>query len=495
MPSMTYFAPTRPLPVPPVHAVDLPLTPPTPANSSKDIATWAAHVQPGSPSKPRRRRPSISRLHLNLSSRNIQHGRARSGSSSFLTIIDTPSTGSHSMSPRNAIQTPTSSKSFEHSDLMSLGYTSVCLNLPPHTPEPAAAPKSSKLGRLTRIRSLSILRPRSKSVNSPAPPTSAIPPVPAIPAEFKKAARQDLEERAARKKAMYSNGKKGKSLSKSKTALPPTLANELALMQFMDGGSLESHAHRVMKARAKETAPTAHANAAAAAGLGAVHRDEKGGMWLDRDEEMEYIHLLAPRPTSPALTLSSSPLPTPSPPLSAPLSSPGLNGLDWVRFPCPSPGKENLTPLRCGSFADANASIVRVADDAYRYTPSPIRSRPRSRSRSRSGTTSRSASKSRANPDSGRRSRRRPAPLDLADARKDFVTSSFAPPVPVLSGSVSAALPGRFSRPALPTRAYSDPTDIDIHIRLPARRSLDDAPAPAKSVKKKASRIGFWRRG
>ena len=35
---------------------------------------------------------------------------------------------------------------------------------------------------------------------------------------------------------------------------PPPLANELAMMEFADGGSLESHIKRVMEAQAKATA-------------------------------------------------------------------------------------------------------------------------------------------------------------------------------------------------------------------------------------------------
>jgi hypothetical protein len=69
---------------------------------------------------------------------------------------------------------------------------------------------------------------------------------------------------------------------------PPPLANELAMMQFADGGSLDSHIKRVMEAQAKATAGSGGLNV----GIADVYRDEKGGIWWDADEEMEYAHLL-----------------------------------------------------------------------------------------------------------------------------------------------------------------------------------------------------------
>jgi len=64
---------------------------------------------------------------------------------------------------------------------------------------------------------------------------------------------------------------------------PPPLANELALMQFVDGGSIESNIKRVMEAQAK----------AGATGVADVYRDGEGGIWWDHEEEWEYAHLLA----------------------------------------------------------------------------------------------------------------------------------------------------------------------------------------------------------
>lgn len=64
---------------------------------------------------------------------------------------------------------------------------------------------------------------------------------------------------------------------------PPPLANELALMQLVDGGSMESNIKRIMEAQAR----------AGATGVADVYRDGEGGIWWDQEEELEYAHLLA----------------------------------------------------------------------------------------------------------------------------------------------------------------------------------------------------------
>ncbi|KAH0583071.1 hypothetical protein J132_09771 [Termitomyces sp. J132] len=126
--------------------------------------------------------------------------------------------------------------------LTDLGYTSVFVNL--STPSPVAP--ATRPSPLKRFRSFSILR--SPTVPSPDP----------------------------RKKA----GPKPK---------PPSLASELALMQFAGGGSTEHNIKRVMAARARAAAPAGTKPAA----VGDVYRDGKGGVWWDREEEMEYVHLLS----------------------------------------------------------------------------------------------------------------------------------------------------------------------------------------------------------
>ena len=312
-------SPAAPLPAPPG-----PLPPPPVPASFSTIVAWAAHVQPGSPAprSPQRRpsitsncsrRPSISRLNRRSS---ISHGRAPSGS--FIHIIDTPT--------RTHVTTP-SAADF---DLTALGYTSVFVHLPktPTTPSPylrlyhqqrtgatADSPKEpvssgplsasafaripippipsqdvpvapSKRKGMKRFRSLSILRPRATKAKSQAAPPSPVlisPTKTALTSKSTKFTKPKSKESkgkvatvAERKRAKYANVRP-----------PPPLANELAMMQFTDGGSMESHVKRVMEAQAK-----AAAGSSATMGVADVYRDGKGGLWWDQDEELEYEHLL-----------------------------------------------------------------------------------------------------------------------------------------------------------------------------------------------------------
>ena len=69
---------------------------------------------------------------------------------------------------------------------------------------------------------------------------------------------------------------------------PPPLSNELALLQFMNGGKIDTHIKRVMDAQAQEAAGySGHPLAVAD-----VSRDTQGGIWWDQEEEWEYTHLL-----------------------------------------------------------------------------------------------------------------------------------------------------------------------------------------------------------
>ncbi|KAF8448807.1 hypothetical protein L210DRAFT_3340002, partial [Boletus edulis BED1] len=65
---------------------------------------------------------------------------------------------------------------------------------------------------------------------------------------------------------------------------PPPLANELALMQFADGGDMDGNIKRIMESQAKFTGAVALAD---------IYRDAEGGIWWDQDEQWEYAHLLA----------------------------------------------------------------------------------------------------------------------------------------------------------------------------------------------------------
>jgi hypothetical protein len=69
------------------------------------------------------------------------------------------------------------------------------------------------------------------------------------------------------------------------TLPPPSLANQLALMQFIEGGTIDDNVNRLMHENAGQNG----------VGVAGVYRDAKGGIWYDADEEMEYAHLLGPQ--------------------------------------------------------------------------------------------------------------------------------------------------------------------------------------------------------
>lgn len=276
---VSYSSNTPPPPYTPPHRPAHTHALPSPARmKNKRITTWALSVQPGSPA-PRSphspcRRPSTT------TSRNRKSSFRFNTPSSFLNILDTPSTqGQRTTTP--------SLRDFKP-DLTAVGYTSVFIPLPntPFTatlpsmqkntpPMPATATKSDyshipippipsssiKNGHIVkrfRSASLSILRPgrsRSKSTSNIPTPSSPSP---------------NPKGKSKSKKAKYAHLR------------PPPLINDLALIQFADGGDLESNIKRMTEARAK----------ANGGGVGDVYRDAEGGIWWDADEEWEYAHLL-----------------------------------------------------------------------------------------------------------------------------------------------------------------------------------------------------------
>ncbi|KAF5390915.1 hypothetical protein D9757_004038 [Collybiopsis confluens] len=305
--------PTVPLPAPPVNVIlPLPLTP-SPTKSEfllgdpknriphrrrrsstfAAIKNWALTVQPGSPvpNPPHdaigapSRRSSVSAARDFIARRaSVSHHHAPPNSS-VAHLVQTPKTGGHKQS----------------CDLTDLGYTSVFARLArtPTTPTPtpfllrdpfldskSSSPKEQESG-LKRIKSLGMLkRNRRKSVTATAP--SQQPP--------------SRARSHSRSKSALAPSKKS-----APPPLPPTLASELLLRQFTDGGSLETHARRIMEEQARAAAPTA---SRADAPVGTVYRDENGVLWQDEDEKLEREALLPPRaPESPEkewITFNSS---------------------------------------------------------------------------------------------------------------------------------------------------------------------------------------------
>ncbi len=277
------------------------------ASSYAQISTWASRVQPGSPApcSP----PQMVHRRTSNSSCNCSPNPRRLSSASRRPSI----TYSHSrkLSGSFTIRTPSSAAAAEYPDLTAIGYTSVFIQFDktPTTPSPylrhqqqrnvASSPgavtpltsdvfgsipipvsvlptmpqsaKPAKRVGIKRFRSL-ILRPKK------AKQPTTLPPSPTKSSKSKHAVAQ-------RKRAKYA------AHPSKHVQPPPSLANDLALMQFMEGGSMEDNVRRVMKVRAKAAGTAADSDLVNP--VGDVYRDEKGGIWHDADEEMEYAHLLA----------------------------------------------------------------------------------------------------------------------------------------------------------------------------------------------------------
>uniref|UniRef100_A0A0W0FAY8 Uncharacterized protein n=1 Tax=Moniliophthora roreri TaxID=221103 RepID=A0A0W0FAY8_MONRR len=380
-----------PHPVAPVHVLlPLPITPtdddvhvhdlkPRRRRSSTftAITNWALTVQPGSPAPitPQSRRPSISG--------RISHSRARSSSNSLGHLISTPST---------AHRTPSTAKDFPSEvDLTNWGYTSVFVHLPhtPETPAPFRIPRAPegpvpKIDKgLKRFKSMGMLKPlrsrtRAKSVVENGEASTSTRPRPRPRSRSRSRSGSVSPTKPSAKRPGHAKSKSfsaTKSKPKSHPPLPPALQNELLLMQFAGGGSLESNAQKLMQQRAKGNSGNA---------VDTVYKDENGIMWLDEDERAEYEALLPPPSSAP-----------PSP---------------WVEFTgvkSDSPsigGGDSEDPIRRGSVTSMTpterelegACVVRPASpSAYLGTTLPA-IRP-------TQTLDRSE----------RRRRRRPAPLKL----------------------------------------------------------------------------------
>jgi len=166
----------------------------------------------------------------------------------------------------------------------------------PIPPIPQESNVERKRKGMKRFRSLSILRPKAKALQpTPASPTKTAASIKSTATgKVKKSFKSNAALNTARAPSKDAQAESfAATIAKRKRAKyanvgpPPTLANELAIMQFADGGNMESHIKRVMEAQAK-----AAAGSGASVGVADVYRDVNGGIWWDADEELEYAHLL-----------------------------------------------------------------------------------------------------------------------------------------------------------------------------------------------------------
>ncbi|KAF5315198.1 hypothetical protein D9619_007272 [Psilocybe cf. subviscida] len=309
--------------------------------SDNAILDWAANVHPGPPTK----------KHLSINTARARNPPAVVEHERVSESADTTSTSDSSESPVH--QHPRAGSST--ADLTAHGYSAVFVHLPntPSTPSPllrsydqkhrtpklesyAALPEkeSKEKSRMPRLRSLNILRrPGAKGTPEDAPPVPALPaspsastskasaPVPSSSKPSKSTPSSSTHASSSASKAAIAARKRSQyGAYASSKGVPPPLAAELALMQFADGGKLETHARRVMERQAllaagsrsgavdfsssnssgkrNKTDKEVGRDVGYSAGIGGiaeVYRDAQGGMWYDAAEEQEYAHLLGGR--------------------------------------------------------------------------------------------------------------------------------------------------------------------------------------------------------
>ncbi|KAI5117146.1 hypothetical protein M0805_000073 [Coniferiporia weirii] len=353
------------------------------SDSLSSIAKWAAQIAPGSPPAPS---PRSSSFYGSFTSRT-PHRRA-SISANFLNLWESPSSRPHTPAPK-----PVSPR-----DLLAQGYTSFVVHLPsldraresePESPSPTSkrvhpplplsahhprertkslshtrsrsprpAADEEKPKSLTRLRSFSLKGKKAAMhmLSSKSSSVAVAPPVPALPNHMsysKSSARPPSRSSSSRAENPSSRSSKTKSTPHTRYgallapgggagALP--LAQEVALSQMLDGGSLDANVRRVTARHARDTGDK-HAQrsvrddvyasggasrragskrgeeskdrrpverreseAGKGGGVSGVYRDPRGGLWWDEDESLELAGLL-PTDVHPQASLPPAPSP------------------------------------------------------------------------------------------------------------------------------------------------------------------------------------------
>ena len=291
--------------------------PASPVNRSKTILAWAETVHPGSPVPmtpasgvpiPRSaslvasphfqsfRRSSLTRV----GSRHPSGGstRSRIPSSSFLHFVDTPRTPGY----------PTDAKF----DLTAFGYSSVFVGVSVTTPITPDIPKPKPMTRLPS-------RQDATTGSAPATPVTKStgmfkrllgnkPKATKLPKAQKKREREvvnptisDYVAVSLEKRSKYTeqpaSGVEKKKREVYAAVLPPTVKQEAQMRQAMEGGSLEYNIQKVMEEKAKREGTAVKVNSIEGVkvveGVETAHRDARGGIWWDQEEEWEFAHLLA----------------------------------------------------------------------------------------------------------------------------------------------------------------------------------------------------------
>lgn len=231
--------------------------------------------------------------------------RSRIPSASFLHFADTPRTPAH---PIPATPFPADAKF----DLTAFGYSSVFVDVAVSTPITPDIYKPKPMARL----------PSNRDATAGSPPTT---PVTKSTRMFKRLlgnkskpnklqtkaqikggrdaanTTSDYVSVALKKRSKYaeqpSSGVERKKREVYAAALPPTVKQEAQMRQAMEGGSLEHNIQKVMEEKAKREGTAVKVGSIEGVkvieGVETVHRDARGGIWWDQEEEWEFAHLLA----------------------------------------------------------------------------------------------------------------------------------------------------------------------------------------------------------
>ena len=299
--------------------------PGSPVGRSHTILAWAETVHPGSPTPmtpasgvplPRSasfvsspliqafRRSSLTRVGSRRQS--VGSTRSRNPSASFLHFTNAPRSPVHPIPA-----TPFSADA--KFDFAAFGYASIFVDVPVHTP---ITPDIYKPKPMTRLPS------RHDAVTASAPTT----PVTKSTGMFKRLLGNKPKTTKSRANAQKKGGKAGENpalsdyvsvslkkrskyteqpscvVEKKKrevyaAALPATVKQEAQMRQAMEGGSLEYNIQKVMEEKAKREGTavkvTLIEGTKVVEGVETGHRDARGGIWWDQEEEWEFAHLLA----------------------------------------------------------------------------------------------------------------------------------------------------------------------------------------------------------
>ena len=299
--------------------------PVSPVNRTNTILAWAETVLPGSPppmtpasgvplphgapfvTSPRLqafRRPSLTRVSSRRQS--VSSTRSRIHSASFLHITHTPQTPAHPIPA-----TPFSADA--NFDFAAFGYASIFVDVPVSTPVTGAPGKynpkpmarlpsrndtatSSRVTKSTgagMFKRLLGSKPKATKSQANAQKKGGKAGANTVVADYLSVSLAKRSKYTEHPSSAVEKKKRGVYAA----ALPPTVKQEAQMRQAMEGGSLEYNIQKVMEEKGKREGTAVKVNSAegikVVEGVETAHRDGRGGIWWDQEEQWEFAHLLA----------------------------------------------------------------------------------------------------------------------------------------------------------------------------------------------------------